>query len=206
MSANTGENEQGLRKIIDMTRMISIIILLLHFYYYCYNAFARWQLTTAISDRLIQNIFDTGLFSSFTKSKLIALAFLVISLMGARGKKNEKLNYKTAFVYILTGLVVYFFSFLFLLIKTGITITAVIYIVTTSVGYILLLTGGTLVSRVIKMRLNNTDIFNKSNETFPQEERLLQNEYSVNLPAQYDLRGKKSASWINFINPMRVYW
>jgi len=44
MSINTGENEQGLRKIIDMTRMISIIVLLLHFYYYCYNAFAEWQL------------------------------------------------------------------------------------------------------------------------------------------------------------------
>ena len=60
MSMNTGENEQGLRKIIDMTRMISIIILLLHFYYYCYNAFAEWQLTAAITDRLLQNIFATG--------------------------------------------------------------------------------------------------------------------------------------------------
>lgn len=41
MLMNTGENEQGLRKIIDMTRMISIVILLLHFYNYCYNAFAE---------------------------------------------------------------------------------------------------------------------------------------------------------------------
>ena len=95
MSVNTGENEQGLRAIIDMTRMISIIVLLLHFYYYCYNAFAEWQLTTTITDRLLQNIFATGLFSSFSKSKFIALGFLVISLMGARGKKNEKLHYKT---------------------------------------------------------------------------------------------------------------
>ena len=34
---NTGENEQGLRKIIDMTRLISIVLLALHFYYYCYS-------------------------------------------------------------------------------------------------------------------------------------------------------------------------
>ena len=116
MSMNTGENEQGLRKIIDMTRMISIIILLLHFYYYCYNAFAEWQLTAAITDRLLQNIFATGLFSSFSKSKLIALGFLVISLMGAKGKKNEKLNYKTAFAYIITGLLFTFLaSFLYIL-------------------------------------------------------------------------------------------
>ena len=203
MSANTGENEQGLRKIIDMTRMISIIILLLHFYYYCYNAFAQWQLTATISDRLIQNIFETGLFSSFTKSKLIALGFLIISLMGARGKKHETLTYRIAFAYIIAGLIVYFFSFLIFLAELKATVTAVAYMALTSIGYILLLTGGTLISRVIKIRLSNKDIFNKQNETFSQEERLLQNEYSINLPASYNLKGKTISSWINFINPMR---
>jgi hypothetical protein len=38
MSINTGENEQGLRSIIDLTRMISIVLLFLHFYFFCYNA------------------------------------------------------------------------------------------------------------------------------------------------------------------------
>src|SRR6478672_3825355 len=90
---NTGENEQGLRKIIDMTRMISITILLLHFYYYCYSAFEMWQLTSTLTSRLIQNVYATGLFSSFTKSKIIAFVFLLISLFGARGRKNEKLKY-----------------------------------------------------------------------------------------------------------------
>jgi len=47
------------------------------------------------------------------------------------------------------------------------------------------------------------DIFNKENETFPQEERLLQNDYSINLPAEYYLRNKKHRSWINIINPFR---
>ena len=39
MAMQTGENEQALRKILDMTRLISIAILVLHFYYYCYTAF-----------------------------------------------------------------------------------------------------------------------------------------------------------------------
>src|ERR1044072_6055126 len=146
MSANTGENEQGLRKIIDMTRMISIAILLLHFYYCCYDAFAQWQLTAAITDRLLQNIFATGLFSSFTKSKLIALGFLLISLFGANGKKNEKLGYRTAFVYIITGLLVFFLSFLSMLLKLKSTTTAIAYMSATSLGYIMTLTGGTLLS------------------------------------------------------------
>lgn len=36
---STGENEQGLRKILDMTRLMSIVMLGQHFYYYCYKAF-----------------------------------------------------------------------------------------------------------------------------------------------------------------------
>ncbi len=150
---NTGENEQGLRKIMDMTRLISIAILMLHVYYYCYSAFEEWQLTSTIMSRLIQNIYKTGLFSNFHLSKFIALGFLIISLIGVKGKKDEKLNYKTAFAYIITGLLIYFFSYLSLMIPTKITSRAIIYIAITAVGFILVLTGGTLLSRVIKILL-----------------------------------------------------
>jgi len=68
----------------------------------------------------------------------------------------------------------------------------------------LVLSGGTLLSRVIQQKLNSKDIFNKENETFPQEERLLENEYLINLPAQYNLKGKRRKSWINIINPFRA--
>ena len=50
---NTGENEQGLRKITDMTRLMSIVVLALHFYFYCYQAFKEWELTAEIADRLL---------------------------------------------------------------------------------------------------------------------------------------------------------
>src|SRR5918998_841880 len=108
MALHTGENEQGLRKILDMTRLISIALLILHFYYYCYAAFEQWELTAALTDRLIDNIRSTGLFSNFHKSKAIALGFLLISLLGAKGRKIEKLKPKTAFTYLVIGLLIYF--------------------------------------------------------------------------------------------------
>jgi hypothetical protein len=203
MAMHTGENEQGLRKIVDMTRLISLVMLVLHFYYYCYGAFKEIRWTAQISDRLLSNISHTGLFSSFNKSKLIALGFLIISLLGARGKKNERLNYKTALIYLLIGVLFYFGSYFALHVDSfSMTQITVIYICITLLGFIFILTGGGLITRIIKNRLN-TDVFNKSNETFPQEERLLTNEYSVNLPAQYNLKGRVRKSWINFINPMR---
>ena len=200
---NTGENEQGLRKILDMTRLMSIVLLGLHFYYYCYGAFKEWRFTTAITNRLLNNISKTGLFQYFNTSKYIALGFLFLSLLGASGRKNEKLNFKTAFAYIIAGLLLYFSGRLALFISLPIATATVTYMCVTVLGYILVLTGGTLLSRVIRMKLNNKDIFNKENETFPQEERLLENEYSINLPAQYNLKNKLRQSSINFINPFR---
>ncbi len=201
---HTGENEQALRKIMDMTRLISIIILVLHFYFYGYNAFYKWGLVSAFSDRLLNNIYNAGLFSSFHKSKLMALAFLMISLMGAKGRKSEKLNHQIAFAYIIPGLLIYFFSYLVLLVKIKITAVAGLYMSMTGIGYLLILSGGTLLSRIIKNKFNNKDIFNRENETFPQEERFLENEYSVNLPARYHLKNKIRKSWINIINPFRA--
>jgi hypothetical protein len=200
---NTGENEQGLRKILDMTRLMSVVVLGLHFYFYFYQAFDEWKLTADISDRLLSNIANTGLFKHFNTAKLIALGLLVISLLGAKGKKDEKLDHRTAFGYIITGVLFYFGGYFSLFIATAITNIAVIYMLLTVTGFIFVLTGGTLLSRIIHQRLNNKDIFNRENESFPQEERLLENEYSINLPAQYHLKGKARNSWINIINPFR---
>ncbi len=198
----TGENEQGLRKILDLTRLISIVVLLLHFYYYCYAAFKGWELQAEITDRLLHNIYNTGLFSSFHKSKLIALLFLVISLFGARGRKDEKLNFKIADAYILAGLLLYFISVTFLNLHASLETVALLYMGITITGFVLIMTGGTLLSRIISLRMNNS-VFNSINETFPQEERLLTNEYSINLPAKYNLKGRYRKSWINITNPFR---
>ncbi|EIA07465.1 hypothetical protein HJ01_03268 [Flavobacterium frigoris PS1] len=144
------------------------------------------------------------MFSNFHKSKVFALFFLLISLLGAKGRKEEKLNHKTAFAYIITGVLIYFLSYLSLYLKAKTTEIAIAYISISCIGFLLMLSGGTLLSRIIKNKLNNKDIFNKENETFPQEERLLENEYSINLPARYHLKDKVRNSWINIINPFRA--
>ena len=203
MGAMTGENEMGLRKIIDMTRMISIVILIIHFYYYCYGAFEQWELTHTIGDRFLANIGRSGLFKHFNGSKLVSLLFLAISLVGAKGRKNPKSNYRTSYVYIGCGLLIYFISGLVLSIK-GLELTEVaqLYMALTGTGYLLILTGGVTLSRIIKGRLSN-EVFNRANETFPQEERLLTNPYSINLPAVYKLKGRTRKMWINYVNPRR---
>lgn len=198
----TGENEQGLRKIIDLTRFASIFILLLHFYYFCYRAFEHWEITSTITNRLMKNISQTGLFNGVFVSKFIAIGLLIISLLGAQGKKDEKINKRSIAAYLLIGLLLFFGSSWFFQLNEAIETIAVVYMVVTGIGFLLILAGGNLLSRLIKLNLSD-DVFNSLNETFPQEERLLTNEYSINLPAKYNLKRQARKSWINIINPFR---
>ncbi|MBS1504442.1 MAG: YWFCY domain-containing protein, partial [Bacteroidetes bacterium] len=100
----TGEDIQGLRKIVEFTRLISIFILAIHFYISCYRAFENWHWTAAITDRIVGNIARTGLFNNWWKPKLAGLLCLVISLIGVKGKLDEKVNWRNITAYLISGL------------------------------------------------------------------------------------------------------
>jgi len=202
MSGGTGENEHGLRMVADLTRGLSMTLLALHFYYYCGRAFESRGLTSEICDRLLLKIERTGVFNYFPASKWMALGLLFISLWGTGGKKKEGLRFGSGFLFILTGLVLYFGSYWSVYLGLETNTLALVYIAITTLGYFFLLRGGALLSRVIKKKLTG-EVFNRSNETFPQEERLLQNAYSINLPSEYEFRGRLRRGWVNFVNPRR---
>lgn len=194
--------EQELRKAIDFIRLGSIVILVLHFYGFLYGAFEQWRLTAPIVKRVLLNLHDTGLFQNFITSKLLSLALLLVSLLGTKGKKDEKIRKLLIVNHFVVGGILYFGSQLLLYIQAPATFLAVWYMLVTGTGFLFILSGGSKLSRIIKQRPNK-DIFNRVQETFPQEERLLANEYSINLPARYNLKGKIRSSYINIINPFR---
>lgn len=198
----TGENEQALRKIIDFTRLLSIAILIIHFYLCCYPAFKELKLTHQIADHILLPLSKMAIFKTALVAKVTAILLLMVSLIGSKGKRDEKIRAKTIITYCFTGVTLYFISAVFLSLPFTDKVIAALYISITSFGYLLFMTGGSLLFRMLKLKLGG-DIFNKENETFPQEEHLLENEFSINLPARYQLKGKERNSWINIINPFR---
>ena len=70
-------------------------------------------------------------------------------------------------------------------------------------GYICMLMAGTWMSRLLKNNLMD-DVFNTENESFMQETRLIENEYSVNLPTRFYYNKKWNNGWINVVNPFRA--
>src|ERR1700744_312209 len=107
---NTGENLHGLRRIIDFTRLMSIAILALHIYLCCYSAFSQAQLTSKWGDHFLTVIAKLPLFKTEMTAKLVALGLMAVSLIGARGRKDDKIAAGSVIAYLLCGLLIYFTS------------------------------------------------------------------------------------------------
>ena len=89
------------------------------------------------------------------------------------------------------------------LLKLSLNAATFLYIFTTGVGYIALMVAGIWMGRLLRTDLMD-DVFNNENESFMQETKLMENEYSVNLPTKFYYKNKWNKGWINVVNPFRA--
>ena len=195
---------RALGKVMDFMRGISVIFLLINCYWFCYEAFHVWGFTLGIIDKILMNFQrTTGLFSSILWTKLFCVVFLALSCLGTKGVKEEKITWPKIWIVLFSGFVFFFLNWWLLALPIGKVGAASLYIFTLSVGYICLLMGGVWMSRLLKNNLMD-DVFNTENESFMQETRLMENEYSVNLPTRFYYKKKGNKGWINVVNPFRA--
>ena len=195
---------RALGKVMDFMRGISVIFLLVNCYWFCYEAFHVWGFTLGIIDKILMNFQrTTGLFSSILWTKLFCVVFLALSCLGTKGVKEEKITWPKIWTVLFSGFVFYFLNWWLLVLPIGKVGAASLYIFTLSIGYICLLMGGVWMSRLLKNNLMD-DVFNTENESFMQETRLMENEYSVNLPTRFYYKKKWNNGWINVVNPFRA--
>ena len=195
---------RALGKVMDFMRGISVIFLLVNCYWFCYEAFHVWGFTLGIIDKILMNFQrTTGLFSSILWTKLFCVVFLALSCLGTKGVKEEKITWSKIWTVLFSGFVFFFLNWWLLVLPIGKIGAASLYIFTLSVGYICLLMGGVWMSRLLKNNLMD-DVFNTENESFMQETRLMENEYSVNLPTRFYYKKKWNKGWINVVNPFRA--
>ena len=195
---------RALGKVMDFMRGISVIFLLINCYWFCYEAFQQWHFTLGIINKILMNFQrTTNLFSSILWTKLFCVVFLALSCLGTKGVKEEKITWAKIWTVLFLGFVFFFLNWWLLALPIGKVEAASLYIFTLSVGYICLLMGGVWMSRLLKNNLMD-DVFNTENESFMQETRLMENEYSVNLPTRFYYKKKWNNGWINVVNPFRA--
>ena len=195
---------RALGKIMDFMRALSVIFLLINAYWFCYEAFLTWGFTLGIVDKILMNFQrTTSLFSSILWTKLFCLVFLALSGLGTKGVKEETITWSKIWAVLAVGFMFFFLNWWLLALPIGKVGAASLYIFTLSVGYICLLMAGVWMSRLLKNNLMD-DVFNLENESFMQETRLLENEYSVNLPTRFYYKKRWHKGWINIVNPFRA--
>ncbi|MBD3904723.1 YWFCY domain-containing protein [Flavobacterium sp. F-328] len=198
-----GEDDlRGLAKIMAFMRAVSILLVLMHLYWFCYGFFLERGWTLEVINKILGNFQRTAsLFSHTLYTKAFALVLLALSCLGTKGVKNEKITWSKIYVALGVGFVLFFLNTP--LLKLPPIIGTFLYILTISLGYIALLMAGVWMSRLLKNNLMD-DVFNNENESFQQETKLMENEYSVNLPTKFYYKGKWNNGWINIVNPFRA--
>lgn len=198
-----GEDDlRGLAKIMTLMRAVSILIVLMHLYWYCYGFFLERGWTLEVINKVLHNFQKTvNLFSYPVYTKVFALVLLALSCLGTKGVKNEKITWLKINLALFFGFVLYFLNTPLLLMAPW--IGNFFYILTLAFGYIVLMMGGLWMHRLLTHHLME-DVFNNENESFMQETSLMENEYSVNLPTKFYYKGKWNNGWINIVNPFRA--
>ena len=189
---------RSLAKIMDMLRGVSLILVVANIYWFCQSLIGGWRFHSETM-KVLANLNEAGgLFNNPWNAKWWALLLLALSCFGTKGVKNEKIKWVQIWLFLSVGSALFFLNWWML--SIGWT---VIYIVTTAVGFVCLLLGGVWMSRLLKNNMMD-DRFNDENESFQQETRLMENEYSINLPTRFYYKKRWNKGWINVVNPFRA--
>lgn len=129
-------------------------------------------------------------------AKTVCVAFLAITCIGTKAKKDRDLKVSAIVFQVITGLLMFWGS---LLVFSTVPLA---YLLLSFFGFVLLNIGFDNISKLINVNLMK-DRFNLENESFPQEQDYEGNEYSINLETLYQYRNKQHEGWINVINPFR---
>lgn len=195
---------RGLAKVMDFMRAISILFVIIHIYWFCYQQVHIWGINIGVIDKILMNFNrTTRLFTHIVWTKLFSVVFLALSCLGTKGVKEEKITWSKIAVVLIAGFILFFFNWWLLHLPFPFEANTGLYILTMSIGYMCLLMGGIWMSRLLKNNLLE-DVFNVENESFMQETRLMENEYSVNLPTLFWYKKKQWKGWINVVNPFRA--
>ena len=195
---------RALAKNMDFLRAVSILFVVMNIYWYCYEAIRGWGINIGVVDKILMNFHRTaGLFGSILYTKLFSLVLLALSCLGTHGVKEEKITWRKIWTVLAAGFVLFFFNWWLLALPLSVEANTALYVATMTAGYVCLLMSGLWMSRLLKHNLMD-DVFNNENESFMQETKLMENEYSINLPTRFYYKKRWNDGWINVVNPFRA--
>lgn len=205
MAEMTNKEREGHTQTVELFIIAAIGLLLLHCLWFCHEVIGSgiwlrnylYSFLSTLNTRL-------GLFGNPYTSKAFVLLLLFLYAVGSKGKIDPSIGRHQVLRYGSAGLLLFIGSIPLLYAKTMVAPVAVdvLYIGLTLAGTMQLIKGGQYLSRILFTRSPN-DIFNDTNEEFPQNETLVQNEFSIHFQTVYAYKGQWRRGFINIVNPFR---
>ena len=206
------EESKDLQSIYKIFRTFIYLSLIIEFFEYAITpgmlTFCGGILADIHGRVKLMDIYQDG---HLLHSKIMTLLIICVTCIGTRNKKHLEFNAKRMVIYPLSfGLILMFLSvwmfyrgwrpcFFSLHCSTW------LYFLMSVVGTVLCHVALDNISKYLKDGLLK-DRFNLENESFLQNDKKIENKYSVNIPMRYYYKGKFRKGWVNIINPFRGTW
>ena len=206
------EESKDLQSIYKIFRTFIYLSLIIEFFEYAITpgmlTFCGGILADIHGRMKLMDIYQDG---HLLHSKIMTLLIICVTCISTRNKKHLEFNAKRMVIYPLSfGLILMFLSvwmfyrgwrpcFFSLHCSTW------LYFLMSVVGTVLCHVALDNISKYLKDGLLK-DRFNLENESFLQNDKKIENKYSVNIPMRYYYKGKFRKGWVNIINPFRGTW
>ncbi len=194
------QRERDFRQVRLICGCLSVGLLALHLYFTCYRAFDYLHWTHPLIDRIVRNLVRSGFITRTGWVKGEAIVLLFFSRLGL--SSGGFVSTRRMMLLVASGSLLFFGSGWLASLDLSPAYLAAGYVSATVLGF-LLLYQSFIATYALLGQISGRDVFNRINESFPQQEKLIQTAYSVNLPGKYRLRNTTRKMWVNDANVFR---
>ncbi|KKL98497.1 hypothetical protein LCGC14_1823830 [marine sediment metagenome] len=199
---NKRKQEDYFYNVFLIVNGLLLVLILIHYYLIGYGVFHQFGLIHPQIEKLLMPVANSTLFNSPFISSLVILSASILGSVLVGVKKKMDINIKSAITTTLLGGGFFVLSLFILSLTIDPVVSFGLYLGISIFSLMLFNWGLGNILKYFKSDLKG-DLFNKNQESFPQEERKITNNSSINLPTSYMLNKKKRKGWINIINPYR---
>ena len=205
MSETTNKQKEGYTQGVELFLIAAVLLIVIHCLWFCHELVLQIPYVKQLIYGFLSKInAKHNLFDHPLTTKSVVLLLLGLFALGSKGKVDPGMTRERVLSSGAVGIGLFIGSILLLYLKHIVTPVAIdiIYVLLTGVGMAYVVKSGQYFSRMLFAN-RNTDIFNETNEEFPQNEALVQNEYSVHFKTTYHYGGRWREGVINILNPFR---
>ena len=204
------EESKNLQGLYSLFRIAVYVSLVLEFFEYAFDP-DIFEIGSSIVTDIHERIGQWVIYhrENLPFSKVTTLLLVIITCIGTKNKKQIEFDARKMVFWPLVG------GFLFVVLSVWLFYTDLmsdrvylfsihiwLYMFSSIIGVVAIHVALDNVSKYLKDGMLK-DRFNFENESFEQNEKLVETKYGVNIPMRYYYKGKFRHGWININNPFR---